>query len=163
MGCIYGCLTVSGTCVSLGCYLRAHPLRDRAWVEQLYHICTTPNSKICFTWLYWDIKISKCLYINLKKMVEFCNLSIFWCLSERNYKIQLYYITLYWQCWQCLGTCWQQRLQVRQPECHVRSWPPPLSIFTPSGKQKMKTSRIWVLEVWNFASAILSSVHLNSV
>ena len=28
-------------------------------------------------------------------MVEFCNLLIFWCLSERNYKIQLYNITLY--------------------------------------------------------------------
>ena len=69
-------------------------LRDRAWVEQLYHDCTTPNNKICFTWLYWDIKISKCLYISLKKMVEFCNLLIFWCPSERNYKIQLYYITL---------------------------------------------------------------------
>ena len=43
---------VSGTWVSLGCYLRAQPLRDRAWVEQLYHVCTTPNNKICFTWLY---------------------------------------------------------------------------------------------------------------
>ena len=30
-------------------------------------------------------------------MVEFCNLFIFGCPSERNYKIQFYYITLYWQ------------------------------------------------------------------
>ena len=85
---------VSGTWVSLGCYPRAQPLQDRAWIKQLYHVSTTPNNKICFTWLYWDIKISKCLYIRLKKMVEFCNLLIFWCPSERNYKIQLYYITL---------------------------------------------------------------------
>ena len=35
------------------------------------------------------------VYIRLKKMVEFCNLLIFWCPSERNDKIQLYYITLY--------------------------------------------------------------------
>ena len=43
---------VSGTWVSLGCYPRAQPLRDRAWIKQLYHVSTTPNNKICFTWLY---------------------------------------------------------------------------------------------------------------
>ena len=43
---------VSGTWVSLGCYLRAQPLRDRDCVKELNVVCTTPYSKICFTWLY---------------------------------------------------------------------------------------------------------------
>ena len=33
-------------------------------------------------------------------------------------------------------TCWQQTEQVRQVECQVSSWPPSLSIFTPSAEQR---------------------------
>ena len=64
-------------------------------VVNLHRCDIALKGNIFFTWPYWDIKISKCLYIRLKKMVEFCNLLIFWCPSERHYKIQLYYITLY--------------------------------------------------------------------
>ena len=45
---------------------------------------------ICFTWLYWDIKISKCLYLRLKKWLSF---AIHWFFDTVS-KIQLYYITL---------------------------------------------------------------------
>ena len=68
---------ISGTWLCLGCYLRAQPLRDRDCVEELNVVCTTPNSKIFFTWLYRELKISKCLYISLKKMVKFYNLKKF--------------------------------------------------------------------------------------
>ena len=32
---------------------------------------------LVFIWLYWDIKISKCLYLSLTKMVGFCRFLVF--------------------------------------------------------------------------------------
>ena len=42
-----GVLGVSGAWVCQRGYLRAQSLQDRAWVEQLYHLCKTLNRKIC--------------------------------------------------------------------------------------------------------------------
>ena len=47
-----GVLGVSGAWVCQRGYLRAQSLQDRAWVEQLYHLCKTLNHKICHPQLY---------------------------------------------------------------------------------------------------------------
>ena len=78
--------------------LSALSLCNRAGIEQSQCIGQALKCKACFTWQCWDIKISKCLYIGFKKIIEFYHFSVFLCPSERNHKIHLYQITLYQTC-----------------------------------------------------------------
>ena len=72
-------------------------MHDRVRLEPILHFGKTVKGKTFFTWLFWDIKISKPPYIPLPKMIEFCHFSYFSCLSERNYNLQSFWITLYGQ------------------------------------------------------------------
>ena len=73
-----------------------HSLKMHDWVrlEPILHIGPTLKGKIFFTRHFWDIKISKPPYLPLPKMIEFCHFSYFPCLSERNYNLQSFWITL---------------------------------------------------------------------
>ena len=50
---------------------------------------------VFFTWTFWDIKISKPPYISSLKMVGFVHFSNFFIPSEKYYKLQSCWITLY--------------------------------------------------------------------
>ena len=78
-----------------------HPLKMHDWVrlETILHFGKTVKGKTFFTWLFWDLKISKPPYLPLPKIIEFCHFSYFSCLSERNYNLQSLWITLYMGRW----------------------------------------------------------------
>ena len=63
-------------------------------MEPLHYFGTALKRTTFFAWPYWGIKISKCLYIRFTKIIGLWDFFAFKCPSERNYKIQLYYITL---------------------------------------------------------------------
>ena len=77
-----------------GMYLRAEFMQDPVWLEPTHHFSTTRKAKFVFTWLLWDIKISKPPYVTSLKMVELCHFLSFSDLSERNYNSQSFWITL---------------------------------------------------------------------
>ena len=96
--CLEGVLGVFGWCLWMSVVLRC--VWGVTWliipckVENSYCFGIAPKGKVFFTWPYWDIKISKCLYASSTKMVGFSHLFVFECLSEINHKIQLLLITL---------------------------------------------------------------------
>ena len=69
-------------------------MHDRVRLEPILYFGKTVKRKTFFTWLFWDIKISKPPYLPLPKMIEFCHFSYFSCPSERNYNLQSLWITL---------------------------------------------------------------------
>ena len=78
-----------------GMYLRAEFMQDSVWLEPTHQFGTSWKAKFVFTWLLWDIKISKPPYVTSLKMVELCHFWSFSDLSERNYNSQSFWITLY--------------------------------------------------------------------
>ena len=70
-------------------------IHDQVRLEPILHVGKTVKGKIFFTYLFWDIKISKPDYLPFLKMSEFCHFLKFSCLSERNYNLQSLWITLY--------------------------------------------------------------------
>ena len=66
--------------------------------SQLTILAQPWKARLVFTWLFWDIKISKPPYLPFPKMAEFCHFSYFSCLSEKNYNLQSLWITLYMDC-----------------------------------------------------------------
>ena len=49
-------------------------IHDQVRLEPILHVGKTVKGKIFFTYLFWDIKISKPDYLPFLKMSEFCNL-----------------------------------------------------------------------------------------
>ena len=77
-------------------------MRDPVWLEPPHHYSKTRKARFVFTWLLWDIIISKPPYVTFLKMVELCHFLSFSDLSERNYNSQSCWITLYHyecHCW----------------------------------------------------------------
>ena len=70
-------------------------MKDSVRLELTHQLGPTLKGKILFTWRFWDIKISKPDYLPLPKMIEFCHFFYFSCLSEKNYNLQSFWITLY--------------------------------------------------------------------
>ena len=70
-------------------------MHDRVRLEPILPFGKTVKGKTFFMWRFWDIKISKSDYLPLPKMIEFCHFSYFSCLSEKNYNLQSFWITLY--------------------------------------------------------------------
>ena len=66
------------------------------WVnlELNHNFGKTLKGKICFTWHFWDIKLSKPPNVPFPKIVGFCNFLRIWHLSQRNYNWQSFWITL---------------------------------------------------------------------
>ena len=46
-------------------------------LENSHCFCIAMKGRIFFTWPYWDIKISKCPYVSLTKMLGFYNFFVF--------------------------------------------------------------------------------------
>ena len=66
LGDIKGCLSCFG-CSRV--YRRAQSMWASVWPEPTHHFGTSPKCNIFFTWLFWDIKISK----PLTNMVQLCH------------------------------------------------------------------------------------------
>ena len=83
---------------SAKCLQTFSPTLKNAWLSQTGAnppFWQNRNRQDFFTWLFWDIKISKPPYVPFPKMVGFCHFLWIGHMSRTNYNWQSFWITLY--------------------------------------------------------------------